>query len=227
MPPTAIDHARSLRDWRRSSVEPGMTFPSCIRLGPATHSTKRALDQASIAAGLTLSHLVCQAKGVAESREGRGGMIFKLLGPLALLAHRDGKLDLAEINYVALRAYNAAAGKRVNFNDMSKQSGIVPVEGALIPVLLASFDPANPGSAKLVAPDDTQAVLGKGFRLRGRRSRRRRRCGRRRRQPRRRADAAVQRERARRPLDPAGPAPARSGGRRAGLRASAGGCWTT
>jgi hypothetical protein len=86
---------------------------------------------------------------------------------VVLLAHRDGKLDLAEINYVALRAYNAAAGKRVNFNDMSKQSGIVPVEGALIPVLLASFDPANPGSAKLVAPDDTQAVLGKGFRLRG------------------------------------------------------------
>ncbi len=86
---------------------------------------------------------------------------------VALLAHRDGKLDLAEINYVALRAYNAAAGKRVNFNDMSKHTGIVPVEGALIPVLLASFDPANPGSAKLVAPDDTQAVLGKGFRLRG------------------------------------------------------------
>jgi len=85
---------------------------------------------------------------------------------VALLAHLDGKLDLAAINYVALRAYNAAKGQRVNFNDMSKQTGIVPVEGALIPILLASSDAANPGSMKLVSPDDTEAVLGKGFRLR-------------------------------------------------------------
>jgi hypothetical protein len=86
---------------------------------------------------------------------------------VALLAHLDGKLDPAAINYVALRATNAAAGKRVNFNDMSKQTGIVPVEGALIPILLTFSDPANPGSAKLVSPDDAQAALGKGFRLRG------------------------------------------------------------
>jgi hypothetical protein len=86
---------------------------------------------------------------------------------VALLAHLDGKLDPTAINYVALRAYNAAAGRRVNFNDMNKQTGIVPVEGALIPVLLAFSDPANPGSARLVTPDDAQAALGKGFRLRG------------------------------------------------------------
>lgn len=85
---------------------------------------------------------------------------------VALLAHLDGKLDLAAINYVALRAFNAAKGQRVNFNDMSKQTGIVPVEGALIPILLASTDPTNPGSMKLVSPDDAEAVLGKGFRLR-------------------------------------------------------------
>ena len=86
---------------------------------------------------------------------------------VALLAHLDGKLDLTAINYVALRAYNAAKGQRVNFNDMSKQTGVVPVEGALIPLLLASSDPANPGSMKLVAPDDAEAALGRGFRLRG------------------------------------------------------------
>ncbi len=86
---------------------------------------------------------------------------------VALLAHLDGKLDLAGINYVALRAYNAAKGQRVNFNDMSKQTGAVPVEGALVPILLASSDPANPGSMKLVSPDDAQAALGNGFRLRG------------------------------------------------------------
>lgn len=86
---------------------------------------------------------------------------------VALLAHLDGKLDLDAINYVALRAYNAAWGKRINFNDMSKQTGIVPVDGALIPVLLASSDPANPGSMQLVRPENVQSVLGPGFRLRG------------------------------------------------------------
>jgi hypothetical protein len=86
---------------------------------------------------------------------------------VALLAHLDKTLDLDAINYVALRAYPAATGKRVNFNDMSKQTGVVPVTGALVPVLLAFADPANPGSAKVVSPDNAETVLGKGFRLRG------------------------------------------------------------
>lgn len=86
---------------------------------------------------------------------------------VALLLHLDDKLDTAAINYVALRAYPAATGKRVNFNDMSRQTGVVPVTGALVPVLAAFADPANPGSAKVVSPDNAGAVLGKGFRLRG------------------------------------------------------------
>lgn len=86
---------------------------------------------------------------------------------VALLAHLDKTLDLDAINYVALRAYPAASGKRVNFNDMSRQTGIVPVTGALVPVLAAFADPANPGSAKVVSSDDSEAVLGKGVRLRG------------------------------------------------------------
>jgi hypothetical protein len=86
---------------------------------------------------------------------------------VALLAHLDKTIDLDAINYVALRAYPAATGKRVNFNDMNKQSGIVPVTAALLPVLVAFADPANAGSAKVVSPDDAEAALGKGFRLRG------------------------------------------------------------
>lgn len=51
--------------------------------------------------------------------------------PAALLAHRQGdKLDLDDINYVALRAYGAARGNRVSFNDISRQTGIVPVQGS-------------------------------------------------------------------------------------------------
>src|SRR3954469_20903718 len=52
-----------------------------------------------------------------------GDAVFVDLGKgknlVALLAHiDDGKLDLEGVNYVALRAYNAAGGKRVSFNEM-------------------------------------------------------------------------------------------------------------
>ncbi len=87
---------------------------------------------------------------------------------VALLAHIDKKLELDGINYVALRAYTAAAGgKRVSFNEMNRQTGIVPVTGALIPVLVTFADPANPGTARNVQPDEAEAVLGKGYRLHG------------------------------------------------------------
>src|ERR1700744_3009915 len=84
---------------------------------------------------------------------------------LALLAHPDKSLDLDGMNYLALRAYGAARGSRVSFNQMSTMSGQVPVTGALIPVLLTFADPKEPRSAKPVAPDDSDAALGKGFHL--------------------------------------------------------------
>jgi len=85
---------------------------------------------------------------------------------LALLAHLDGtKLDLDGMNYLALRAYGAAGGRRVSFNEMSRMSGVVPVTGALIP-LLASFADANdPATARIVAADDLEATYGRGYRL--------------------------------------------------------------
>jgi hypothetical protein len=109
------------------------------------------------------------------SRGGRtrigGDAIFVDLGSgknlVSLLAHRDKSLDLEAMNYVALRAYGAARGARVSFNEMSKMSGAVPVTGELIPILLTFADPRDPGSARLVAPDDTEPTLGKGFRLHG------------------------------------------------------------
>ena len=100
-----------------------------------------------------------------------GDAVFVDLGSgknlVALLAHVDKKLVLDDVNYVALRAYNEAAGKRVSFNEMSRLTGIVPVKGALVPVLVTFADPANPGTARAVAPDDAEAVLGKGYRLKG------------------------------------------------------------
>jgi hypothetical protein len=87
---------------------------------------------------------------------------------VALLAHLDNTSpDLDGMNYVALRAYGAAGGKRVSFNEMSQLTGIVPVTGALIPILVTFTDLSDPATARTVPPDDLGAVLGNGFRLRG------------------------------------------------------------
>lgn len=85
---------------------------------------------------------------------------------VALLAHIDKSVELDGMNYVALRAYRAA-GRNVSFNDMSRLTGSVPVKGDVVPVLVTFIDPADPGSARVVPPDNMEAALGKGIRLHG------------------------------------------------------------
>jgi hypothetical protein len=85
---------------------------------------------------------------------------------LALMAHRDKSLDLDGMNYLALRAYGAAGGKRVSFNEMSRMSGVVPVKGELIPLLATFSDLADPGTMRDVPPDDLETVMGHGYHLR-------------------------------------------------------------
>ena len=84
---------------------------------------------------------------------------------VALLAHLDKTLDLDAINYVALRAYGEAGGQRVSFSQMSRMTGIVPVTGALIPVLVTFADATDPATMRGVAPDNSEAALGPGYRL--------------------------------------------------------------
>jgi len=87
---------------------------------------------------------------------------------VALLAHRQGaKLDFDDINYVALRAYGAARGNRVSFNDIHRQTGVVPVQGDLVPVFVSFGNPNDPKTARLVAADHVEAVLGEGYAIRG------------------------------------------------------------
>ena len=146
-----------------------------IRINRPGHKYRMTVEVETSAGVKSASGVVAVTPYRGYSPGGRtrssGEAVFVDLGGgrnlVALLAHLDKTLDLDAINYVALRAYNAAAGNRVNFNEMSRQTGAVPVKGALIPVLVAFADPANPGSAKVVSPDDAEAVLGKGFRLRG------------------------------------------------------------
>jgi len=100
-----------------------------------------------------------------------GDAVFVDLGDgknlVALLAHLDGKLDPDGINYVALRAYTEAGGKRVSFNEMNRLTGVVPVKGGLIPVLVSFADPANPATARSVPVEGAETVLGQGYRLHG------------------------------------------------------------
>jgi hypothetical protein len=99
----------------------------------------------------------------------KGDAIFVDLGAgknlVVLLAQLDPSLDLDGTNYLALRAYNAARSPRVPFSAMSGLTGTVPVEGALVPVLVSFADVNDPASARRVMPDHPEAVLGPGFHL--------------------------------------------------------------
>jgi hypothetical protein len=98
-----------------------------------------------------------------------GDAVFVDLGAgkniVALLAHPEKTIDFDGINYVALRAYGEAGGQRVSFSQLSRMTGVVPVTGALIPLLVAFADPAAPATMRAVAPDHFEASLGTGYRL--------------------------------------------------------------
>jgi hypothetical protein len=86
---------------------------------------------------------------------------------VALLAQLDDKgLELDGMNFVALRAFNAA-GRKTSFNEMNRTSGAAAVTGALIPVLAAFTDIDDPATMRVVKPEDLEATYGKGFGLRG------------------------------------------------------------
>jgi hypothetical protein len=144
-----------------------------IRINRPSHKYRLTVEVETPEGVKSASGVMAVHPDRSYSRGGRtqakGDALFVDLGGgknlVALMAHIDNTLDLDGINYVALRAYGTAGGKRVAFNDMNRLTGIVPVKDALIPVLLTFTDPKNPGSALRVAPDDVEAVLGNGFRL--------------------------------------------------------------
>jgi hypothetical protein len=146
-----------------------------IRINRPAHKYRLTVEVETPDGRKSASSVVAVHPDRSYTRRGQtrtvGEAIFVDLGEaknlVALLAHVDNNLVLDDMNYVALRAYTEAAGKRVSFNEMSRLTGIVPVKGALIPVLVTFADPANPGTARTVAPDDAEAALGKGYRLKG------------------------------------------------------------
>jgi hypothetical protein len=146
-----------------------------IRINRPGHKYRLTVEVATPEGRKSASGVMAVHPDRSYSRGGQtrtaGDAVFVDLGGgknlVALLAHIDNKLELDGMNYVALRAYTAAAGTRVSFNEMSRLTGTVPVKAPLIPVLVTLGDPANPGTARNVSPDDAEAVLGKGYRLQG------------------------------------------------------------
>ena len=146
-----------------------------IRINRPAHKYRLTVEVETPEGRKSASSVVAVHPDRSYTRRGQtrtlGDAVFVDLGNgknlVALLAHIDKTVVLDDINYVALRAYTAAQGKRVSFNEMSRLTGIVPVKDALIPVLVSFADPASPGTAQQVAPEDAAAVLGKGYRLQG------------------------------------------------------------
>ncbi|MCA1362158.1 hypothetical protein I6F14_21635 [Bradyrhizobium sp. IC3069] len=147
-----------------------------IRINRPDHKYRLTVEVTTPAGIKTGSAILAVVPDRNYNRSGRtttrGEAVFVDLGQgkniVVLLAHQQGaKLDLDDINYVALRAYGAARGNRVSFKDMSRQSGVVPVQGELIPVLVSFGDLGDPNTARLVASDKAEAILGEGYAIRG------------------------------------------------------------
>jgi hypothetical protein len=148
-----------------------------IRINRPAHKYRLTLEVETPEGRKSASGVLAVHPDRSYSRRGQtrtlGDAVFVDLGQgknlVALLAHIDNnKLEFDGINYVALRAYTVASGgERVSFNAMSAQTGIVPVKAELVPVLVTFADAANPASARVVPPDDAEAVLGTGYRLQG------------------------------------------------------------
>ncbi|MFK4382558.1 hypothetical protein [Bradyrhizobium sp. USDA 223] len=147
-----------------------------IRINRPDHKYRLTVEVTTPAGIKTGSAILAVVPDRNYNRSGRtttrGEAVFVDLGQgkniVVLLAHQQGaKLDLDDINYVALRAYGAARGSRVSFKDMSRQTGIVPVQGELIPVLVSFADLRDPNTARLVASDKAEAILGEGYAIRG------------------------------------------------------------
>lgn len=99
----------------------------------------------------------------------KGDAVFVDLGNgrnlTALLLHGTNPAETDGLSYLPLRAF-AAAGRRVDFREVKKQTGAVAVTGELIPTLVMFADVSNPASARVADPAKLSAVLGQGFGLR-------------------------------------------------------------
>ena len=109
--------------------------------------------------------------GESSGPQTKGDAVFVDLGGgrnvVALLAVGTGPTEFDATNYIAMRSF-IAAGRKVQFRDMKKTTAMspvaVPAENA--PVLVTFKDVNDPTSMRLLTPDNVQALLGPGVKLR-------------------------------------------------------------
>lgn len=146
-----------------------------IRINRPGHKYRLAVEVETPAGVKSASGVLSVHPDRGYSRHGstltKGDAVFVDLGGgknlVALLAQLDDQkgLELDGMNFVALRAFNAA-GRKTTFNAMNQITGTAPVTGASIPVLAAFSDINDPATMRAVKPDDLEATYGKGFGLR-------------------------------------------------------------
>jgi hypothetical protein len=145
-----------------------------IRINRPGHKYRLAVEVETPAGVKSASGVMAVHPDRGYSRSGstltKGDAVWIDLGGgknlVALLAHTgDSGLELDGMNYVALRAFNAA-GHKTTFNAMNRMTGSAPVTAALVPVLAAFGDISDPATMRVVKSDDLEATYGKGFALR-------------------------------------------------------------
>lgn len=144
-----------------------------IRINRPAHKYRLTLEVETPDGVKSASHVVSvhpyrgyQPSGKVTSR---GDAVVVDLGNgknlAALMLHDDkGSADFDGVNFVAMRAYQAA-GRKIAFRDVSSQTGAVPVTGELMPVLASFSDLSDASTARRLQPDDL-STLGSGTRLR-------------------------------------------------------------
>jgi hypothetical protein len=146
-----------------------------IRINRPAHKYRLAVEVETAEGVKSASGVLSVHPDRGYSRHGstltKGDAVWVDLGGaknlIVLLAQFGDKgVELDGMNFVALRAFNAA-GRKTTFNAMNQMTGTAPVTGALIPVLAAFSDVNDPATMRVVKPDDFEATYGKGFALRG------------------------------------------------------------
>ena len=85
---------------------------------------------------------------------------------VVLIAEGGNPLDIDGMNYIAMRAINAATGKRVQFRELKSLVASAPVADELMPVMLAFADINDPSSARAIKPDQFSAAFDAQTKLR-------------------------------------------------------------
>ena len=150
-----------------------------IRLGRPDHKFRLTIEVETPGGVKSVSNVmsVTPNRGYGGSGAGessmprlRGDALFVDFGGgrnlVVLLAHDNDGREGEGMVFLPMRAYRAA-GNDIQFRDVRRMTKPVPVTGDLMPLMISFADEDRPQTARRVAPDRLDQVLGPGYRLKG------------------------------------------------------------